>query len=350
MNILAGLEILPFLQDYYYFRCAGIQLAAGNPIYTLQPMQSCLVQFGLPPTVPSLVFPVQGIWLLRLFSFGTVAENALLFIALSIVAFCLAVYRFCPFPRCSSKAIFILLLFIGFPPAFKALWYGQISLLLCSVFIFSIFIKNKSPVLTGVLYGFLLLKPQIFAPIVLLLVVTSPFGWSKRFILSLLGSLLAQVFISLSIHPNAFQDLGSSLSNFKRLQDFPSFFYFLPKNRLQIPINYFISAAASFGMIYFFFKRNRYKDPEVLGVVVSIFFAPYIWLHDLIYLLPAIFPYLLSLYARSPIQFGILMFVSFIGLPYIFAMDALGEGAYVFLTILVGLHIIYINRKSYSRT
>ena len=322
MNLL---NISIFSYDFNYFYAASELLRQG-----LNPFDSTLISNSLQDyflytgkqsfnSVPWIVF---WLWPMSYIGYNT---SFILFEALSLFALLESAYILKDLFSNYLKNLSVISIFITsifFPPVLKCILDGQISILVLFFFLQSIaFYKQKKYFFAGLLFGVLSLKPQIFAPFLIVLFFLS-FNATKKILLGCFASILLQIigsFILLNNPIDSYATCFQQSNNFMSKVIFPNF-SFLVFDLVRDYISYtYLSQLLyifSFILTFFLIKSFKKNDKTFIQNILLIIpascclFSPYIWLHDFSYMLP-IYILFLSKFSQQLNRFTPI-FISFI--------------------------------------
>ncbi|HVU48381.1 MAG TPA: glycosyltransferase family 87 protein [Terracidiphilus sp.] len=213
------------------------------------------------------------------------------------------------------------LLVFAFPPALACLMAGQLGLFFLLGIALFLHLHNKRPWLAGAALLFCALKPHLFLPCLLVLLLWSAHRRNFRVVAGFLAALAASSALSLAIAPHAWQQYFAMLHS-ARLADI-----FIPT--VSVSLRFLIdrdarwleflpeAAACVWAAWYYWSRRDRWRWTEqgLLLLLVSALCVPYAWFTDEAILFPAILAaiYRAEKSTRAWILLGVITATSLIG-------------------------------------
>jgi hypothetical protein len=181
-----------------------------------------------------------------------------------------------------------------FAPALTCLMAGQIGIFLLLGIVLFLYLHKDWPFLAGAALAVCFVKPHLFLPFGLILLLWAVLGKRYRLIAGAGAGLLAACVITACFDPHAWAQYSHMLTVTRPTEPMVptlSRVIRLLVNRHAVWLQ-FVPAAASCGWALWYFLRRRdtwnWLEQGLLLLLVSVAFAPYAWFTDEALLLPAI--------------------------------------------------------------
>ena len=291
---LALLGHLDSSRDYVVFWATGQQLAHhANPYDTaalrqiehavgLNPGYSVMYMRNLPFALP-LVMPL---------GFVGVRVGALLWTL--ILVSCLAISTLILRRMYGNPANYFHWLALSFAPATICIFSGQTTLFSLLGLVLFLRLHDTRPFQAGLALWLCILKPHLFLPFGLVLLVWIILKKAYRIVTGLAVAVAVSCGLTWLIDPTAWRDYSTMMRTAGVATDYiPCFSYFLrvklSPQTLWLP---YVPAAIAciWALAYFWPRRNSWdwmRDGSLL-MLVSLLTAPYIWIYDQCLAIPAL--------------------------------------------------------------
>ena len=183
---------------------------------------------------------------------------------------------------------------VFFPPALRCIMSGQLGIFFLLEIALFLYLQKSRPFWAGAALVFCALKPHLFLPCLLVLVLWSAWRREFRILAGLLAALSASCLLTLSLDLQVWAQYAQMMHQSGIMSQFlPTMSvwlrFLLDRNARWIE---FIpeAAACAWAAWYFWSRRDRWDwmDQGLLVLVVSVACAPYSWYTDQAVLLPAI--------------------------------------------------------------
>ena len=280
-------------RDYIGYWAAGQQLVHDANPYDPQAVLRLEEAVGLGTLQMKLTpSPPFGLALVLPLGFLHAKTGLVFWLMLQLVAFSLAILTLWQIQRCPPSRIH--LLGYLFPPALACIMAGQLGIFFLLGLALFLKWKDSAPFWAGAALFSFALKPHIFLPfgvvLLLWLVVRRAFGVLAGFLLALASSYA----LVLMFDPHVWSQFLTMLHTNGLGDRFaPSFSAYLRLlvDRHAVWLQYLaIAGAVLWSAGYFWTRRQRWDwlDHGMLVLVVSLLCAPYAWITDEAVLLPAV--------------------------------------------------------------
>ena len=291
---LALLGHLDSSRDYVVFWATGQQLAHhANPYDTaalrqiehavgLNPGYSVMYMRNLPFALP-LVMPL---------GFVGVRVGALLWTL--ILVSCLAISTLILRRMYGNPANYFHWLALSFAPATICIFSGQTTLFSLLGLVLFLRLHDTRPFQAGLALWLCILKPHLFLPFGMVLLVWIILKKAYRIVAGLAVAVAVSCGLAWLIDPTAWRDYSTMMRTAGVATDYiPCFSYFLrvklSPQTLWLP---YVPAAIAciWALAYFWPRRNSWdwmRDGSLL-MLVSLLTAPYIWIYDQCLAIPAL--------------------------------------------------------------
>ena len=291
---LALLGHLDSSRDYVVFWATGQQLAHhANPYDTaalrqiehavgLNPGYSVMYMRNLPFALP-LVMPL---------GFVGVRVGALLWTL--ILVSCLAISTWMLHRMYGNPANYFHWLALSFAPATICIFSGQTTLFSLLGLVLFLRLHDTRPFQAGFALWLCILKPHLFLPFGLVLLVWIILNKAYGIVAGLAVAVAVSCGLAWLIDPSAWRDYSTMMRTAGVATDYiPCFSYFLrvklSPQTLWLP---YVPAAIAciWALAYFWPRRNSWdwmRDGSLL-MLVSLLAAPYIWIYDQCLAIPAL--------------------------------------------------------------
>lgn len=307
-------------RDYIQYWAAGQQLAHHANPYNVSAIFHLEQSAGMDDNVPkvSLSPPVALIFLLPLGYVGAKA-GLICWLLLQLACAGLAAWVLW-FLHGRPRSRYHLLIF-GFPPSLSCLMAGQLGIFFLLEIVFFLYLHKSRPWLAGAALVLCTLKPHLFLPCIVVLLLWSVRRRDLRIPLGFLAALSLSCTLSLWIDPHAWTEYDQMMHS-ARILDIvlPTVGSLL---RLLVDRNaHWIEflpevAGCAWAAWYYWSRRDRWSWTEhgLLLLPVSAICAPYLWFTDEAIFFPAILAaiYLTEKSPRAWILLGLIAAGSLIG-------------------------------------
>ena len=293
------MSLFPFGYDFYYLWAAGSLLHQGKNPYDTLILAEQLTQMGWPrlEAVGGFTHPFTILWLY--WAFAALPFNIALglwtIVSSSLIAWCCCRLSCLLLSPCFTQRRIVLFAIAAFPPALSNLVEGQVNaLLLVGITSFALACKHSRFFLAGGALSFTMCKPHALLPLLIVIALHELIHRRYRLLGGLaLGSVM-QFVCSYALAPEALDWY------LKYLPTLPAQLSHICGNTLaqQLeclttwsfvrPALVFLGGLASIAAV----RRYGYSTDTLLRLVVPIsaIVAPFLWVHSMIILIPALIP------------------------------------------------------------
>jgi hypothetical protein len=182
----------------------------------------------------------------------------------------------------------------AFAPALACLLAGQVSIFILLGLVYFLAWHRSHPVLAGMSLWFCLLKPHLFLPFGVVLLIWIVFTRSYRILTGIAMALVASSAVITVLDPRVWRQY-SQMMGMERLDRLPMpciaslLRTYVPPHTLWLQCLP-AAAACAWAVIYFWKRRERWdwiEDGSLL-ILISVLVAPYTWFTDQAVLIPAV--------------------------------------------------------------
>lgn len=301
-------------RDYIEYWAAGQQLAHHANPYDASAILRVQQSAGMDDNVPK-VSPSPPVALLFALPLGYVGAKAGLIVWLLVQLACTGLAAWVLwFLHGRRQSLFHLLAF-AFPPTLGCLMAGQLGIFFLLEIVLFLYLEKSRPWLAGAALVFCTLKPHLFLPCIVVLLLWSARRRDFRLLAGFVAALAFSCTLSYWIDPHAWSEY-SQLMHSARIMD-----VFIPTvgSALRFLIDrnaHWIEflpevAGCVWAAWYYWSRRERWNWTEhgLLLLLVSAVCTPYLWFTDEAMLFPAI---LAGIYAteKSPRSWILLGWIS----------------------------------------
>jgi hypothetical protein len=292
-------SLFPFGYDFYYLWAAGSLLHQGKNPYDTPILAEQLAQMGWPPVeaVAGFTHPFTILWLY--WAFAALPFNTALglwtIVSSSLIAWCCCrLSSLLLSPRFTQRRIIVFAV-AAFPPALSNFVEGQVNaLLLVGITSFALAYKHSRFFLAGGALSFTICKPHALLPMLIVIALCELIHRRYRLLVGLALGSLVQLVCSYALAPDALHWY------LRYLPTLPAQVSHICGNTLaqQLeclsnwsfvrPTLLFFGVLASITAV----RRYGYSTDTLLRLVVpiSVLVAPFLWVHSMIILFPALIP------------------------------------------------------------
>ena len=284
----------PGSRDFVEYWAAGQQLAHHANPYDSDAILKLERSAGFPSGIPTLVMGNPPSALLLVLPLGRLsamtAELVWEFLLLASLVLSVQLLR----TLYGSQKNLLHVLAYAFAPALSCLLAGQISLFILLGLVLFLRWRRSRPFLAGASLWLCLLKPHLFLPLGIVLVVWIILTGSYKIVLGMACALGISSALATMFDPQVWSQYAQMMSA-ARIDKIlmPCIGSLL---RFYVPPHTFwlqcfpAGIASLWALAYFLKKRNRWNWPEdgSLLMLVSILVAPYTWFMDQAVLIPAL--------------------------------------------------------------
>ena len=285
------------LDFYFYWAAARAVLEGGNPFdhgIFVEYLRAAGAQFGDDVWYPYL--PTSLVFLAPFGALPFEAARLVWFVALAAAVIGLFKVGYGLTGKLQSLTTrerwpLIPAVLLSFPPLLRAAVLGQATILLCLIFFSSLYaLREQKEFWAGVLLSVVIIKPQSLLIVLAALGAHSLVLRRWRFISGFLVSLSIEALVIELIRPGIwieylefFRNTGPVLASLPHGLSG----YFAANGAPQFP---FILAGLEIivGAVWGFFGTPRLGSIVCAALPISLAFAPYGWLHENLYLFPAV--------------------------------------------------------------
>ena len=307
-------------RDFIQYWAAGQQLAHHANPYDVAAILHIEQSAGMDGDSPkvSLSPPVALLLLLPLGYIGAKA-GLICWLLLELACAGLAAWILW-FLHGRPQSLFHLLVF-GFPPTLGCLMAGQLGVFFLLEIVLFLYLHKSRPWLAGAALAFCTLKPHLFLPCLVVLVLWSVRRRDLRIVSGFLAALAFCCALTFWIDPHAWLEYSQVMHSARVLEVFlptvgAALSFLVDRNAHWIE---FVPEAAgcAWAAWYYWSRRDGWSWTEhgLLLLPVSAICAPYLWFTDEAILFPAILAgiYLMEKSTRAWILLGLITAGSLIG-------------------------------------
>lgn len=281
-------------RDFVEYWASGRQLVQHADPYDVVSLTQLERSVGFPREIPAMVMPNPPSALLLVYPLGFLSATAAELLWLLLLLICLVVSVRIIWKLHGSPKNHLHVLGYSFAPALSCILSGQVTIFILLGLVLFLRFHRSSPFLAGVSLWLCMLKPHLFVPFGLVLILWAFLTRSYKVLAGVTASLIASTVIAVVLD----HQVWSQYLNMMRTARvdrvaIPCLSVIL--RRSVSPHTLWIQclpvALGSVWAIFYFLKHREKWDWVEHGsplMLVSVFLAPYTWFMDQVVLVPAL--------------------------------------------------------------